>query len=482
MPEHKEGLRMQASSVKLISAAIIAILAVTGVATVGFTIDEMDEKQGVMIDFAYYNVDWTPMAFTDGMNGVDALEAACAEKGFDIVWDEKDPSRLYSVDGQTNLQKVRWGMYVLDAEDRWVEVDSPATYSVADQNIISWARTGPGSDMMPAVDQTGFTYYSYSYHGKTLDTGEKMRIVTLAPSVTETVCAVGGLEYIVGTDRYSDYPNKLVERQLSNDIAIVGGFTDPNYEKIIATDPDLVFLDGGTGEHVLMADKLRKSGIPCVVLYEAVDTDDLLKNLWICASALGASAEGNEYIHLVSSAINNICSIPNLSNKKVFIPLGVSDSPFTSGSGTYINSMVESLGAINVFSEDSESWFMVSKEIVYERQPDIIILIYDTEEISSQREYRMLLSRFNDLWKETPAYQNGDVYVFSGDAASLLSRPGARLPEALELMAKILDPESFIQADPSDIVGLKYYNNSYNDPENGFLTYVKAGGLLEWQE
>ena len=473
---------MRASSVKLISALIITMMATVAVATVGFTIDEMDEKQGVMIDFAYYNVDWTPMNFTEGMNGVDALEAACAEKGFDIVWDEDDPDVLYSVDGQTNLQKVKWGMYTLDAEDRWVQVPSPKDFEISGTKVISWARTGPGSEMMPAVDQTGFTYYSYAYHGKTLDTGEKIRVVTLAPSVTETVCAVGGLEYIVGTDRYSDYPNKLVENQMSGDIALVGGFTDPNYEKIIATSPDLVFMDGGTGEHVLMADKLRKSGIPCVVLYEAVDTDDLLKNLWICASALGSSRTGNEYIHLVSAAINNICSIPNLSDKKVFVSLGVSDSPFTSGSGTYIDSMIDSLGATNVFSGDSESWFMVSKEIVYERQPDIIIVIYDTEEIKSQREYRMMLSRFNDLWKETPAYKNGDVYIFSGDAASLLSRPGARLPEALELMAKILDPESFIQADPSDIVGLKYYNNSYNDPENGFLTYVKAGGLLEWQE
>jgi iron complex transport system substrate-binding protein len=119
---------------------------------------------------------------------------------------------------------------------------------------------------------------------------------------------------------------------------------------------------------------------------------------------------------------------------------------------------------------------------VYERQPDIIIIIYDTEEITSQREYRMLVSNFNDLWKKTPAYENGEVYIFSGDAASLLSRAGARLPESLELLGKIMDPGSFIQADPTDVVGLKYYNDSYNDPDDGYLRYVKARGLLEWQD
>ncbi|WP_400227008.1 hypothetical protein, partial [Methanomethylophilus alvi] len=75
----------------------------------------------------------------------------------------------------------------------------------------------------------------------------------------------------------------------------------------------------------------------------------------------------------------------------------------------------------------------------------------------------------------------GEVYVFSGDAASLLSRAGARLPESLELLAKIMDPESFINEDPTDVVGVKYYNDSYNDPDNGYLRYVKAQGLLEWQ-
>ena len=261
----------------------------------------------------------------------------------------------------------------------------------------------------------------------------------------------------------------------------MGGYTDPNFEKVVSENPDIVFLDGGTGEHVTMADKFRKSGINCVVLYDAVDTDDLLKNLWMCASALGFPQRGNDYISDVSEVINNICRIADLQDRKVFVSLGVSDSPYTAGSGTYITSMVESLGAKNIFAGDSGSWFMVSKEIVYERQPDIIIVIYDGEEIASQREYRTLLSRFNDMWKRTPAYENGEVYVSSGDAASLLSRAGARLPESLELLAKIMDPGSFMAADPTDVVGVKYYNNSYNDQDNGYLRYVKAQGLLEWQ-
>ncbi len=470
---------MDASHIKLVSAAIVTVLALTTISAVGFTMDSVDAKQGVMIDFAYYDVDWVEMEFGEGMTGRDVLDAACAKREYAVV--ENDDGSIYSVNGKPQLLNVSWGMYILGTDGTWIQVENPDEYVVSEEKIISWARTGSGSEMMPAVDQTGFTYYSYASAGRD-SIGDKIKVVTLAPSVTETVCAVGGFDFIVGTDRYSDYPRALTAAKDDGTVAVVGGYTDPNFEKVLAEDLDVVFLDGGTGEHVTMADKFRKAGINCVVLYDSVTTDDLLKNLWICASALGFSEKGKEYISDVSEAINNICRIADLQEKKVFVSLGVSDSPYTAGSGTYIDTMLDSLGARNIFSGDSSSWFMVSKEAVYERQPDIIIIIYDTEEITSQREYRTLLSRFNDMWKETPAYENGEVYIFSGDAASLLSRAGARLPESLELLAKIMDPDSFIAADPTDAVGVKYYNDSYNDPENGYLRYVKAQGLLEWQE
>ncbi|NLL94178.1 MAG: ABC transporter substrate-binding protein [Thermoplasmatales archaeon] len=469
---------MRASTVKLVSAAIIAALAVAGMAFIGFTVDASDERHGVMIDFAYYDVEWFPMELHEGMTGIEALNKACESKGYPVVMGED--GSVHSVNNRPKLLNVEWGMYVLGADRGWVKVEDPHAYDVGGESVVSWARTGPGSEMMPAVDQTGFTYYGYGDRGRNA-IGEKLKVATLAPSVTETVLAVGGMEFLVGTDRYSDFPRILLSKRESGEISVLGGYTDPNYERIVGVDPDIVFLDGGTGEHVAMADKLRKSGVNCVVLYTPVDSDDMLKNLWICASALGFSERGNEYISNATEAINSICRIADLSGKKVFVSLGVSDSPYTAGADTYVTNMIESLGGRNIFSGDSSSWFMVSKEIVYERQPDIIIVIYDTEEIRSQREYRTLTSRFNDLWKMTPAYGNGEVYVFSGDAASLLSRAGARLPEALELLAKIMDPDSFIEADPTDVVGVKYYNDSYGDDDKGYLRYVNAQGLLEWQ-
>ena len=93
---------MQASTIKLVTAAVIAILAVTGVSVIGFTADSVDARQGVMIDFGYYEVDWVEMDFTEGMNGYDALVTACSDRSYPIVYNTD--GSVYSVNSKTQLE------------------------------------------------------------------------------------------------------------------------------------------------------------------------------------------------------------------------------------------------------------------------------------------------------------------------------------------------------------------------------------------
>ena len=169
---------MQASPVKFVTAAVIAILAVTGISVIGFTADSVDAKQGVMIDFGYYEVDWIEIEFPEGMTGDQALDTACSGKSYMVV--RNGDGSVYSVNNKTELLNVEWGMYVLNGDGNWVQVSNPNEYDVSNEKIISWARTGVGSAMMPSVDQTGFTYYSYVKLGKN-PMGEDLKIVTLAP-------------------------------------------------------------------------------------------------------------------------------------------------------------------------------------------------------------------------------------------------------------------------------------------------------------
>lgn len=252
--------------------------------------------------------------------------------------------------------------------------------NASDAGIVCWARAGGAEDVIPGVDQSGFNYYSYARDGFSLRTGEKIRVVTLAPSITETVAAIGGLDHVVGTDLYSNYPEEVIKWQEKGDISIVGGYTDPNYEWILKLDPDVVICDGDTGEHVSIANKLRKSGVDCVVLYDATDVEKLYDNIWITASAFGLSKNAHNAIEGAKETIGTVTGIVGIhSAERVFVFLGVEPSPWTSGSNTFMSDLISKAGGNNIFDGQKSSWFMVSKEQIYQKLNQLILQHPDVE-------------------------------------------------------------------------------------------------------
>ena len=453
---------MHAVGIKLaISASAIALVLV-GVALVGTTHAEDDPVQGMMIDFGYWDVSWTEMTFQEGMDGYDALKAACDIEGYKLQF--RDDGTISSINGQSNLETFTWGMYVIDDAGQWVAAE-PTEIDASEHRLICFSRSTGADTVMPGTDGTGFGYYDYARDGKSVSTGEPLRIVTLAPSVTETVCAVGGTEFIIGTDLYSNYPQEIVDGRDDGSIAVTGGYTDPNYEYIVRLSPDIVFCDGGAGEHLSMADKLRKSGIDCVVLYNCTSVNTLYSNMWIAASALGLSENANSVINSIRHTIDTVSGIAGMTNKRVFSALSADPSPWTSGSNTFMSDIIALSGGRNVFDSQSSSWFMVSKEQIYKKQPQVIIIM-STKVVDSEERYLEIIDSLDPLWKQTPAYENGDIYIFSGASADIFQRPGPRLSEAAELLCKCLNPEFFQKRDPLDVLP-KYFGDDYRD----YLTY-----------
>ena len=213
-----------------VALTVIVMLAVAVVTPVmGLTNAERDGRSGVVLDFGYWTTEWVTMDFGDGMDGYQALEKACELKGFTVAYSDPERRQVYSVNDQSNLQGKKWGMYIRDG-DGWNQCEDPSTVTLGKNDIVSWARASGPDDVMPCTDQSGFSYYSYADNGYSYRTGQKLKIVSLAPSVTETICAVGGLEYIVGTDLYSNYPEGVTDGKSSGKIKNVGGYSDPNYE------------------------------------------------------------------------------------------------------------------------------------------------------------------------------------------------------------------------------------------------------------
>lgn len=459
---------MNATQKKMIITAAVAVVAIALTPAMGLTQSEAEGRSGVVIDFGYWDTVWVNIDFGDGMDGYQALEKACELKGYQLVYQDDAHTVVFSINEQSNLQGKKWGMYLLDG-GQWVQCDDPKAVSLGDGDIVSWARASGPDDVIPGTDQSGFTFYSYADHGYSLRTGEKLKVVSLAPSVTETICSVGGLDYIVGTDLYSNYPSDVIDRKENGAIKNVGGYSDPNYEWIVKLGPDVVFCEGGTGEHVAMADKLRKSGINCVVTYDVTRVDVLYDNIWMIASAMGFSENANSVIQAFRGTIDSVSGVIGYqASVRTFIALSADPSPWTSGSNTFASDIISKVSGTNVFDSQSSSWFMVSKEQICSKQPQAIIILR-ADEVTTQEQYEEILDHIDVVWKETPAYRNGNIYIFSGKAADLLSRPGPRLSQAAELIGKALHPDQFTYRDPLDTIP-KFLGDDYTD----YLNYQRA--------
>lgn len=124
-----------------------------------------------------------------------------------------------------------------------------------------------------------------------------------------------------------------------------------------------------------------------------------------------------------------------------------------------MSDLIYNAGGRNIFDGQGSGWFMVAKEQIYAKQPQVILIISSIP-VTTDEEYTAVLDSLDPVWKATPAYENDEVYVFSGDAGNIFSRPGPRLAEATEILAKILNPEAFIDRNPLDSIP-KYFSDDY---------------------
>lgn len=442
-------------------SAVIVVIILIALPITGLTKADVDNSHGMLIDFGYWDVKWNEMNFTDEMDGYDALKVACDMCGYELV--QAEDKTVISINGQVAMKDMPWRMYRIEGSS-WVLVEDPAMMNASTQKVLCWARASSADTVITPVDATDHMYLGYASNGISKKTGNNLRVVSLAPSVTETICSVGGKDYIIGTDVYSDYPYEIKEKRDKGLIASVGGYTDPSYELIVKISPDLVICDGSAGQQVSLADKLRKSGIDCCVLYDSKDVETLYTNIWMVASALGFSDNANSEISHIKRVINDVAGIAGVTRTRTMISLSTDPSPWTAGGDTYIDDIISKDGGVNVFSSMS-AWFMVSKEQIHAKQPSAIIVISEVK-IQSDSDYQALMDSLDTVWKETPAYQDGRIYIFSGEASDVLSRPGPRLSEAAELIAKVLNPDAFNDEIPGDILP-KYICDNYRD----FLKY-----------
>lgn len=258
------------------------------------------------------------------------------------------------------------------------------------------------------------------------------RVVSLAPSNTEILFAIGAGSQVVGRDTYSDYP-----AQAKNVTDIGGGLTALNTELILSAKPDLVLAAPLTPPEQI-AD-LEKIGLTVYVLPNPKSFDDLYANLRTAAQLTGRESEAAALVDALQARVDAVVrKLANVTEKPlVYYELDATDpnAPYTSGPGTFVDLLIRQAGGTNLGADLQGEWAQVSVEQLLAKQPDLIVLGDNTYGGVTSDQVKARAG-----WDALKAVQENHIFIFDDN---LVSRPGPRLVDGLEAMAKLLHPDLF---------------------------------------
>ena len=260
--------------------------------------------------------------------------------------------------------------------------------------------------------------------------GTPQRIVSLSPSITETLFALGLGDRVVGVTDWCDFPPEALEKEK------VGGYTTPDIEKIVALTPDLILVAYGTPMDVIN----NMVGLGLTVFgIKTTDLDDLLNDIKRVGEITDKEVEAYTLTSEMAVGIQAVTDqTEELEQRpRVFYIVGHEPSLWTAGSGTFIHELIEKGGGVNI-CQNITGYAEISIEYVLARDPEMIITsswpgIYEWAMNSTELEV-------------TAARQSGSVYTCDDN---LVQRPGPRLVEGLEWFAHFIHPEIFEEPEGS---------------------------------
>jgi len=261
---------------------------------------------------------------------------------------------------------------------------------------------------------------------------QAQRIICIAPSITEIVFALGCGERVVGVSHFSTYPPEVKDK------ADIGGWINPNRERILALEPDLVITQG---KHSTIARLCQDHGIR--FLSVKIDSvNEITEAVVLLGQELGVEDRALKLAAKITAGLENVRQKTRLlSPRKVFISIGHTPGELsgltTFNSGTFLNELIEIAGGVNIFADAPGSYPQISKESLVKRQPELIIELYPDG--LSDKEQKTLLNDWDQL-SMLQAVRSGRVYFLTED---YLMIPGVRIVQTAQRFAEIIHPEAF---------------------------------------
>ena len=293
---------------------------------------------------------------------------------------------------------------------------------------VIWEQQESSKQETSSLEKVSFS--ATDSRGKEIILGQKpQRIISLAPSNTEILFALGLDSEIVGITDYCNYPPEKVAQKEK-----IGGFATPNLEKIVSLNPNVVFATSGVQKQAV--ERLEELGVK-IYLVEAETIENLLTEIKNIGKLTGKSQQAQELTDAFEKSINavkeKISNLPSDQKPKVFLEIWP-DPLWTAPTKTLIYQVIELAGGRNAVTIEGD-WNQVTAvnpESVIDSNPDVILLAFEGSNPVSV--YQLA------GWSAVSAIKNRKVFQIDPD---IISRPGPRIIDALEQIAKILHPDLF---------------------------------------
>lgn len=250
---------------------------------------------------------------------------------------------------------------------------------------------------------------------------EPKKIVSLSPTFTEVIYALGKGDNLVGRTDFCDYPSQVAK------VASVGTMSDPSVEKIVEMNPDIVITSFLKEETVK---KIEAAGAKVVSIPSGDSLEGSFKNMRELGKILNANKEAELTVNTISTEISEVAGkLKDVKPVKAYYVAGFGkNGDYTAGKGTFINEMIKAAGGENV-AIDAEGWTYTAEKLV-EKDPTIVFM--------------GSMAKMADEFKTTEPYKSLSAVknnqVFEVDD-NLIAREGPRLGEGIKLLAKLFHPD-----------------------------------------
>jgi iron complex transport system substrate-binding protein len=242
------------------------------------------------------------------------------------------------------------------------------------------------------------------------------RIVSLLPSLTESVCALGKCSALVGVDRFSNWPKSIQE------LPKLGGMSDINIEQIVQLKPDVVLLERASP----VITRLNELGIKTIALDVKSMSDEkrALQKLDVLLSTSESARVWNQIEKEIMRANRQLST----KDENIRVYFEVNPAPFAAGSTSFIGEILTQLSVVNIIPKTLGPFPKINPEFVVQAKPDVILLTEST----------IADIRRRPGWGSIPAVSKNRICAFTGIQNDVLVRPGPRMGEAALIISQCI--------------------------------------------